>query len=114
MSNTTSNHDTECRTSVPKHNATVQHPLITVSPNSNLTILMLQAEVGYVSKHNVLPLRCPCPPFITPLAAQTSVISSKVQTKQRTSCGHSTLLKMVSNGGYRMDIEWIKWISNNA
>ncbi|GFX10186.1 hypothetical protein TNCV_1865841 [Trichonephila clavipes] len=44
-------HDTGCRTSVEMHNATVQQPLTSVYLNSNLTIVMLQAEAGYVSKH---------------------------------------------------------------
>ncbi|GFV24872.1 hypothetical protein TNCV_883401 [Trichonephila clavipes] len=45
------------------HSATVQQPLTVVSPNSNPTIVMLQAEVGFVSKHNVVPFRCPCPSY---------------------------------------------------
>ncbi|GFY26295.1 hypothetical protein TNCV_24931 [Trichonephila clavipes] len=40
-------------TGLAMHNATVQQPLTTVSSNSNTTIVMLQAEVGFVSKHNV-------------------------------------------------------------
>ncbi|GFX15540.1 endonuclease-reverse transcriptase [Trichonephila clavipes] len=59
------------RTSVTMHNATVQQPLTTMSPSSNLTAVMLEAETGFVSKH-VIPSRCPCPPFIAPLAAQNS------------------------------------------
>ncbi|GFY18166.1 hypothetical protein TNCV_2045721 [Trichonephila clavipes] len=31
------------------HNTTVQQPITTVSPNLNLTIMMLQAEAGFVS-----------------------------------------------------------------
>ncbi|GFX97647.1 hypothetical protein TNCV_2842071 [Trichonephila clavipes] len=50
-------------------NATVQQLLTTVSPNSNPTIVMLQTEAGFISKHNIIPFRCSCPPFITPLAA---------------------------------------------
>ncbi|GFU72959.1 uncharacterized protein TNCV_4636931 [Trichonephila clavipes] len=37
-------HNTRCRTSVVVHNAAVQHPLSTVSPDSNLTIVMLQTD----------------------------------------------------------------------
>ncbi|GFV98334.1 uncharacterized protein TNCV_622931 [Trichonephila clavipes] len=59
------------------HIATVQQPLTMVSPNSNPTIVMLQAEAGFISKHNVVPFICPCPPFIAPLAAQTPVTSSQ-------------------------------------
>ncbi|GFU61416.1 hypothetical protein TNCV_492491 [Trichonephila clavipes] len=55
------------------HNATVQQRLTTVSTNSNPTIVMLQSEAGFFSKHNVVPLRCQCPPFIAPLAVQTPV-----------------------------------------
>ncbi|GFV16531.1 hypothetical protein TNCV_2468581 [Trichonephila clavipes] len=68
-SNTTLNHDTECRTSVAMRNAEVHQPLITVSPNSIPTIVMLQAESEFVSKHNVAPFRCPCSPFMASLAA---------------------------------------------
>ncbi|GFT87745.1 hypothetical protein TNCV_4000951 [Trichonephila clavipes] len=76
-SNTTPNHDTECSTSVAMQNAAVQQPLTIVSPHSNLNIVILQAEAGFVSKHNVVPFRCPCPPFIAPLAALTPVVSSQ-------------------------------------
>ncbi|GFV21576.1 hypothetical protein TNCV_5121631 [Trichonephila clavipes] len=38
---------------------------------------MLQAETEFVSKRIVIPFRCPCPPFIAPLAAQTPVFSVK-------------------------------------
>ncbi|GFU87199.1 hypothetical protein TNCV_1059111 [Trichonephila clavipes] len=47
------------------------------SPNSNPTIVMLQAESGFIGKLNVVPFRCPCPPFIVPLAVQTPVVSSQ-------------------------------------
>ncbi|GFX30576.1 transposable element Tc3 transposase [Trichonephila clavipes] len=57
-------------------NATVQQYLTTVSPNSNPIIVMLQAEAGFVSKHNVVPFRSPYQPFIVPLSAQTLVVSS--------------------------------------
>ncbi|GFX70185.1 hypothetical protein TNCV_4616231 [Trichonephila clavipes] len=58
--------------------ATVQQPLTTVSPNSNPTIVILQAEAGFVSsKHNVVPFSCPCPPFIASLAGKTLVVSSQ-------------------------------------
>ncbi|GFS59291.1 transposable element Tcb2 transposase [Trichonephila clavipes] len=59
------------------HNATVQQPLITVSPNSNPTIVMLQAEAGSISKHNVVPFRCLFPSFIAPLVEQMPVVSSQ-------------------------------------
>ncbi|GFU77274.1 hypothetical protein TNCV_4853751 [Trichonephila clavipes] len=75
-SNTTPNHDTRCRTSVAVHNAIVQIPLTTVSPNSNSTIVMLQAEAQFVSKH-IVPFRCPLPPFIAQLAAQAPAVSSQ-------------------------------------
>ncbi|GFX19689.1 hypothetical protein TNCV_2075971 [Trichonephila clavipes] len=78
-SNTTPDHDIGCRTIVAMHNATVKQPFISVSPNSNPTIVMLQAEAGFISRYDVVPFRCPCPPFIASLAVQTP-------------CGHSTLL----------------------
>ncbi|GFS64416.1 hypothetical protein TNCV_3955831 [Trichonephila clavipes] len=57
--------------------AIVQQPLNTVPPNSNLTIVMLQVEVGFISKHIVVPFRCRCSLFIAPLTAQTFVVSSQ-------------------------------------
>ncbi|GFW50991.1 hypothetical protein TNCV_3592731 [Trichonephila clavipes] len=85
------------------HDTTVQQPLTTVSPNSNQNIMMLQAEVGFVSKQ-VVSFRCPCPLIITPLATQTLVVTSQSQTKQWTPCGHSTMLQTASNetSGHRM------------
>ncbi|GFV63679.1 hypothetical protein TNCV_1962251 [Trichonephila clavipes] len=59
--------------SVAMHNATVQQPLTTVFSNSNPTIVMSQAEAGFVNRHNVVPFRCPCPPFTAP----TSVVFSQ-------------------------------------
>ncbi|GFT74168.1 hypothetical protein TNCV_2717071 [Trichonephila clavipes] len=76
-SNTTPNHYTGCRTSVAMHNATVQQHLTVVSPNSNPTIVILQAELRFVSKHNVALFRCPCPPFIATLVEQTPVVSGQ-------------------------------------
>ncbi|GFU97162.1 hypothetical protein TNCV_3180041 [Trichonephila clavipes] len=64
------------------HNATVQQPLITVSPNSNPTIVMLQAEAGSISKHNVVPFRCLFPSFIAPLVEQMPVVSSQGQIQK--------------------------------
>ncbi|GFX35044.1 hypothetical protein TNCV_2329841 [Trichonephila clavipes] len=86
------------------YNATVQQLLTTVYLNSNPTIMMLQAEVGFVSKHNVVSLHCPCPPFIPPLAEKTPVVSSQGYTKQWTPSGHSILPQTASNGksGHRM------------
>ncbi|GFX96903.1 hypothetical protein TNCV_1996351 [Trichonephila clavipes] len=66
------------RSSVVLHNATIQQPLGTVSPNWNPTIMMLQAEARFVIKHNVVPFRCPWPPFITSLAAQNSMVFSQM------------------------------------
>ncbi|GFW79252.1 hypothetical protein TNCV_2476591 [Trichonephila clavipes] len=59
------------------HNSTVQQPLTSVSPNSNPTILIWQAEVEFACKHNVIPFRCAYPPFIAPLMAQVSVAPSQ-------------------------------------
>ncbi|GFU13722.1 hypothetical protein TNCV_939481 [Trichonephila clavipes] len=79
--NTIPNHDTRCRTIVAMHDATVQKPLNTVSPNSNLIIVMLQAEAEFANKYNFVPFRCSYPPFITPLAVETHVVFSQGQTK---------------------------------
>ncbi|GFX41217.1 hypothetical protein TNCV_2219151 [Trichonephila clavipes] len=57
--NITPDHDIECRTNVAMHNATVQQPFTMMSPNSNPIIVMLQAEAGFVSKHNDIQFRCP-------------------------------------------------------
>ncbi|GFT35991.1 hypothetical protein TNCV_4343001 [Trichonephila clavipes] len=59
------------------HNATVQQPITTVSPNSNLNIVILQAEAVFVSKHNAVPFCCPCPPLIASLVAQMPAVSSQ-------------------------------------
>ncbi|GFV19151.1 hypothetical protein TNCV_3223691 [Trichonephila clavipes] len=85
-------------------NTTIQQPLTTVSPNSNPTIVFLLAKAGFVSKYNVVPFCCPCPPLIAPLAVQMPVVSSQGLMKQWTPYGHSTLLKTASNGtsGYRI------------
>ncbi|GFT24184.1 hypothetical protein TNCV_2064251 [Trichonephila clavipes] len=76
-SDTTPNNDTGYRTSVVMHNAIDQQLLTTKSPNLNLTILMLEAEAGFVSKHNAVLLRCSCLPFIAPMTAQMPVVSSQ-------------------------------------
>ncbi|GFV46659.1 transposable element Tcb2 transposase [Trichonephila clavipes] len=36
---------------------------------------MFQAKAGFVSKHNVVPFRCSCPPFNAPLATKIPMIS---------------------------------------
>ncbi|GFX92301.1 hypothetical protein TNCV_1112281 [Trichonephila clavipes] len=74
------------------HNTTVHQPFTKVSSNLNPTIVMKQEEAGFVSKHNIVPFRHPCSSFITPLAAQTPVVSSRGQTKECMPYGHSTLL----------------------
>ncbi|GFW95877.1 hypothetical protein TNCV_1625371 [Trichonephila clavipes] len=76
-SNTTPNHDIRCRISGTMHNATVQQFLSTLSPNSSPTSVLLQVEDGFISKHNVFPFRGQFSPFITPLAAQMSVVFSQ-------------------------------------
>ncbi|GFS90926.1 hypothetical protein TNCV_4192551 [Trichonephila clavipes] len=75
--NTIPNHDIGYTTNVAMHIVTVQQSLTKVSPNLNLKIVMLQADAGNVSKNNVIPFRCPCPPFISPLVAQTYVAFSQ-------------------------------------
>ncbi|GFT25801.1 uncharacterized protein TNCV_1517741 [Trichonephila clavipes] len=72
------------------HNVTVQQPLTTVSPNSNPIIVMLQSEAGFVSKHDVIPFRYPCPPFIASVATQTPVVFSQgTYTKYYSDCPHA-------------------------
>ncbi|PRD28836.1 UNVERIFIED_CONTAM: hypothetical protein NCL1_31251 [Trichonephila clavipes] len=44
ISNITPYHNTRYRTSVVVHNAAVQHPLSTMSPDSNPTIVLLQKD----------------------------------------------------------------------
>ncbi|GFX22731.1 hypothetical protein TNCV_2994641 [Trichonephila clavipes] len=73
------------------HNATVQQPLTMVSPNSNPTIVMLQAEARFVSKHSVVPFHCPYTPFIVPFTAQTPMVS-----RQRQWCNEVGVIVSVS------------------
>ncbi|GFW52270.1 hypothetical protein TNCV_2427171 [Trichonephila clavipes] len=56
--------------SVEVHSAAVKHPLSTVSPDSNPTIVVLTI----VSKDNFIPFCLPHPSFIALLAAETSVV----------------------------------------
>ncbi|GFT48468.1 uncharacterized protein TNCV_3822531 [Trichonephila clavipes] len=44
ISNTAPYHNTRCRTSVVVYNAAVQHPLSSMSPDSNPTIVVLQTD----------------------------------------------------------------------
>ncbi|GFT30946.1 hypothetical protein TNCV_1683201 [Trichonephila clavipes] len=69
-----------------------------VSPNLNLTIVMLQTEAGFVSKHNVVRFHCSCPPFFAPLWRKR--LWFPVKDKQKP-CGHSTLLQRTSKGTRR-------------
>ncbi|GFS55898.1 hypothetical protein TNCV_2924731 [Trichonephila clavipes] len=73
------------------HNTTVQQPLTGMSPNSNTTIVMLQAEAGFVSKHNVVPV-------------VHINRSSHHWGRKRLLCEHSTILQTASVGtsGHRM------------
>ncbi|GFT34200.1 hypothetical protein TNCV_2689051 [Trichonephila clavipes] len=73
-------------------NAAVQHPLSTVSPDLNPTIVELQTDAWLVNKGNFISFCRPHPSFITPLAAETSVVLRQGYTKQWTSCGQATLL----------------------
>ncbi|GFV55902.1 hypothetical protein TNCV_1390181 [Trichonephila clavipes] len=59
------------------HNATVQQPLKTVSLNSNLTIVMLHSEAGFVRIHNVVEFRCPYQPLKSPLMLPNPVVFSQ-------------------------------------
>ncbi|GFY14192.1 hypothetical protein TNCV_3613811 [Trichonephila clavipes] len=91
------------------HNATVPQPVTTVSLNSNTTIVVIQAVAGFVSKHNVIPFRSPCPLFIAPLMAQTPVVFSQgredlcswvpIQAKNNASQG-------IHNGDCIIHIAW--------
>ncbi|GFY20125.1 hypothetical protein TNCV_2148181 [Trichonephila clavipes] len=105
-SSTTLNHDTGCRTSMAMHNATFHQPLTKVSPNSNPTIVTLQAEEGFVSKHNVVPFRCPRPSFIAPLVVQTIVVS---QSRVNEAVDALRTFYFAANG-----IEWYERTPNDA
>ncbi|GFU56037.1 hypothetical protein TNCV_3405041 [Trichonephila clavipes] len=50
------------------------HPLSTVSPDSNSTIVELQAKARLVSEDNFIPFCRPHPSFIAPLAVEASVV----------------------------------------
>lgn len=59
------------------HNATVQKLLTTVTPNTNLAIVIMQAEARFFCKRNVVSFLYPGLPFLAPLVAQMPVISSQ-------------------------------------
>ncbi|GFU68535.1 alpha-2 adrenergic receptor [Trichonephila clavipes] len=73
--NSALDHDTRCRASAAKHNATVQQP----SPRCLKFESDHRDQYHWDSsvKYNVIPFRCPCSPFIVPLAMQTLVVSSR-------------------------------------
>ncbi|GFT77776.1 hypothetical protein TNCV_7951 [Trichonephila clavipes] len=77
QSKTIQNRDTGCMTNVVMHNAKFQHPLYTVSSNSNSTIVMWENKAGFVSKHNAIPFCFACPPHIEPFPSQTPAVSVK-------------------------------------
>ncbi|GFW09044.1 endonuclease-reverse transcriptase [Trichonephila clavipes] len=56
--------------------------------NSNPIIVLLQTEVGFVNKRSVVPFRCQCPPFISPLTAQMRMVSSQCN-RLRWGLGHN-------------------------
>ncbi|GFW86149.1 hypothetical protein TNCV_1969571 [Trichonephila clavipes] len=95
QSNTIPIHDTQCMTSGVMHKSTVHQPLTKVTLIPNPTIVMLQAEAGFVSKHNAIPFRFSCPPLIELLVAQTLVVSTRGFTMQWTPCEHSIFLQTV-------------------
>ncbi|GFT12143.1 hypothetical protein TNCV_127811 [Trichonephila clavipes] len=68
---TASYHNTRCRTSEALINAAIQHPLSTMSPDSNPTIGVLQTDALLVSKDNFIPFYCPYPSFLAPLARRS-------------------------------------------
>ncbi|GFY07241.1 hypothetical protein TNCV_1585961 [Trichonephila clavipes] len=98
-------HDAGCRISKAMHNATVQQPLTPLSPNSNPTIVMLQTAAGFVSKHNGVPFRCPCLPFVTLLAVQSCGFQSRVNEAMDT----SLTFYSAANG-----VEWHEWTPNDV
>ncbi|GFW87929.1 endonuclease-reverse transcriptase [Trichonephila clavipes] len=69
-----------CRTSVAVHNAAVQHPLSTVSPDSNPTIVVFQTDAWLISKDNLSPFCRLHPSFIAPLMAEKSVFLRQSET----------------------------------
>ncbi|GFY00908.1 hypothetical protein TNCV_4529271 [Trichonephila clavipes] len=74
---TTPHHNIGFSTFAATDSTAVRQPLTAVSKNSKLTIETLQAEARFVSKHNVVPFRCPCLPFIAPFLAEAPVIFSQ-------------------------------------
>ncbi|GFT32882.1 hypothetical protein TNCV_5039161 [Trichonephila clavipes] len=106
-SNTTPNHHTGCKTNVAMHNATVQQPLTTVSPNSNPTIKMLPAEAGFVIKHYAVPLHRTCPPFIPPLVEQTPVVSNqRLWYNEMAAIGPFNPSFPTTSSGFRITVAW--------
>ncbi|GFY02790.1 hypothetical protein TNCV_3506701 [Trichonephila clavipes] len=59
------------------YNTTDQQPLTTRSSNSDMTIVMLQAKVGFINKRKVVTIHCPCPLFIAPLEVQMPMLISE-------------------------------------
>lgn len=76
-SNTASNHNTQCMTSTSMHKVKVQQSLAMMSQDFNSTIRMLKAVEGFDSKNNVIPFKCLCLSFITPMPMQTPVVLSQ-------------------------------------
>ncbi|GFV41122.1 hypothetical protein TNCV_2667131 [Trichonephila clavipes] len=76
-------HKTPSQPMIPSAEAvwrSVTQQFSSVSPRclkTSLNIVMLKAEVGLVSKYNVVLFRCPCPPFIAPLVVQKPSVFSQ-------------------------------------
>ncbi|GFY17681.1 uncharacterized protein TNCV_1074161 [Trichonephila clavipes] len=76
----------------------VQQPFITVSLCSNPTIVKMSAEAGIISKHNLAPICCPCPPFIAPLAEETPMVFSEgLLTGHDCLCAHLFRFNLVTS-----------------
>ncbi|GFV01461.1 hypothetical protein TNCV_2960551 [Trichonephila clavipes] len=67
---------------------------------------MLQAEAGFVSKLNVIPFHCPCPPFIASLVVQTPVVPSQGFIEAMDAL---RTFQSAENS-----VEWYEWTPNNA
>ncbi|GFV25094.1 hypothetical protein TNCV_1006881 [Trichonephila clavipes] len=87
------------------HNATVQQPFTTVSPNSNPTNVVLQAEARFVCKYHVVSFHCLYQPFIALLAMPGYGYQSRVNE----SLDAFRIFHSAANG-----VEWYEWAQNDT
>ncbi|GFX00448.1 hypothetical protein TNCV_2090981 [Trichonephila clavipes] len=87
------------------HNATVQQPLTTMSPNLNTTIVMLQAEARFVKT------QCRSIPFS--ISTVLRAISSA------NTCGFQSMINEATDAlrtfhSTANNVEWYEWTPNDA